>query len=96
MLFQVPEKCRLSPGFKLNKLNQANFRIGSQLYIKILQLAAVYERILPQVRLRFLLADDPGAGKTIMAGLLLKELKLRNAVERVLILPPAPLKKLNF
>ncbi|MFB2837815.1 helicase-related protein [Floridanema evergladense] len=55
------------------------------------QLEAVYERILPQVRLRFLLADDPGAGKTIMAGLLLKELKLRNAVERVLILAPAPL-----
>lgn len=55
------------------------------------QLEAVYERILPQVKLRFLLADDPGAGKTIMAGLLLKELKLRNAVERVLILAPAPL-----
>ena len=55
------------------------------------QLEAVYERILPQVRLRFLLADDPGAGKTIMAGLLLKELKLRNLLERVLILAPAPL-----
>ena len=55
------------------------------------QLEAVYERMLPQVRLRFLLADDPGAGKTIMAGLLFKELKLRNAVERVLILAPAPL-----
>ncbi|MEH1798448.1 MAG: helicase-related protein [Nostoc sp.] len=55
------------------------------------QLEAVYERILPQVRLRFLLADDPGAGKTIMAGLLLKELKLRNAIERILILAPAPL-----
>jgi superfamily II DNA or RNA helicase len=55
------------------------------------QLEAVYERMLPQVRLRFLLADDPGAGKTIMAGLLLKELKLRGAIERVLILAPAPL-----
>lgn len=55
------------------------------------QLEAVYERILPQVRLRFLLADDPGAGKTIMGGLLLKELKLRHAVERILILTPAPL-----
>jgi superfamily II DNA or RNA helicase len=55
------------------------------------QLEAVYERILPQVRLRFLLADDPGAGKTIMAGLLLKELKLRSSLERVLILAPAPL-----
>src|SRR4028118_335198 len=47
------------------------------------QLEAVYERILPQVRLRFLLADDPGAGKTIMAGLLLKELKLRGIIERI-------------
>ena len=55
------------------------------------QLEAVYERMLPQSRLRFLLADDPGAGKTIMAGLLLKELKLRGAIERVLILAPAPL-----
>jgi superfamily II DNA or RNA helicase len=41
--------------------------------------------------LRFLLADDPGAGKTIMAGLLIKELKLRQAIERILILCPAPL-----
>ncbi|MGH2412872.1 MAG: DEAD/DEAH box helicase [Microcystaceae cyanobacterium] len=55
------------------------------------QLEAVYERILPQVRLRFLLADDPGAGKTIMAGLLVKELKLRHAIDRILILSPAPL-----
>ncbi|OKH17699.1 hypothetical protein NIES208_08580 (plasmid) [[Limnothrix rosea] IAM M-220] len=55
------------------------------------QLEAVYKFMLPQVRLRFLLADDPGAGKTIMAGLLLKELKLRNIVDRVLILTPAPL-----
>ena len=55
------------------------------------QLEAVYERILPQVRLRFLLADDPGAGKTIMAGLLLKELKLRGVIERILILAPASL-----
>lgn len=55
------------------------------------QLQAVYERMLPQARLRFLLADDPGAGKTIMAGLLLKEMKLRNALNYVLILTPAPL-----
>jgi len=55
------------------------------------QLQAVYERMLPQARLRFLLADDPGAGKTIMAGLLLKELKLRGAISYVLILTPAPL-----
>lgn len=55
------------------------------------QLEAVYQHMLPQPRLRFLLADDPGAGKTIMAGLLLKELELRGAVERVLIVAPAPL-----
>jgi superfamily II DNA or RNA helicase len=55
------------------------------------QLEAVYERMLPQTRLRFLLAHDPGAGKTIMAGLLTKELKLRGALDRVLIVCPAPL-----
>ena len=55
------------------------------------QIEAVYMRMLPQPRLRFLLADDPGAGKTIMAGLLIKEMKLREAIERVLILCPAPL-----
>lgn len=55
------------------------------------QIEAVYEKMLPQPRLRFLLADDPGAGKTIMAGLLIKELKLREAIERVLILSPSPL-----
>ena len=55
------------------------------------QLEAVYERMLPQVMLRFLLADDPGAGKTIMSGLLLKELRLRGITERVLVLCPAPL-----
>ncbi len=55
------------------------------------QIEAVYQRMLPQPQLRFLLADDPGAGKTIMAGLLIKEMKLREAIERVLILCPAPL-----
>lgn len=55
------------------------------------QVEAVYQKMLPQPCLRFLLADDPGAGKTIMAGLLIKELKLREVVDRVLILCPAPL-----
>ncbi|MBN1287648.1 MAG: DUF3883 domain-containing protein [Anaerolineae bacterium] len=55
------------------------------------QLEAVYQRLLPQTQLRFLLADDPGAGKTIMTGLLVKELKMRGAIERVLVLCPAPL-----
>ena len=55
------------------------------------QIEAVYRKMLPQPRLRFLLADDPGAGKTIMAGLLIKELKLREVIDRCLILTPAPL-----
>jgi superfamily II DNA or RNA helicase len=56
------------------------------------QIEAVYGKMLPQPRLRFLLADDPGAGKTIMAGLYIKEMKLRYAIEKILILVPANLK----
>src|SRR5438105_602431 len=55
------------------------------------QLEAVYGYFLRLPRIRFLLADDPGAGKTIMAGLLLKELKARGLVRRVLIVTPANL-----
>src|SRR5438309_1907361 len=55
------------------------------------QLEAVYEYFLKLPRIRFLLADDPGAGKTIMAGLLLKELKARGLIQRVLIVAPANL-----
>ncbi|MCX7643097.1 MAG: SNF2-related protein [Armatimonadetes bacterium] len=55
------------------------------------QLDAVYHFILPQTRIRFLLADDPGAGKTIMAGLVLKELKMRGLVKRTLIVVPGHL-----
>lgn len=55
------------------------------------QLEAVYEYFLALPRIRFLLADDPGAGKTIMAGLLLKELKIRGLVQRTLIVAPANL-----
>ncbi len=55
------------------------------------QLEAVYGYFLKLPRIRFLLADDPGAGKTIMAGLLLKELKARGLVKRVLIVTPANL-----
>jgi superfamily II DNA or RNA helicase len=55
------------------------------------QIEAVYRHLLPQPLLRSVLADDPGAGKTIMAGLLLKELKLRGVVERALVVAPAPL-----
>lgn len=49
------------------------------------QIDAVYNRFLNQKPLRFLLADDPGAGKTIMAGLLIRELMLRDDVARCLI-----------
>jgi superfamily II DNA or RNA helicase len=55
------------------------------------QLEAVYQYFLALPRIRFLLADDPGAGKTIMAGLLLRELKARGLVRRVLIVTPANL-----
>ena len=55
------------------------------------QLEAVYDYFLKLPRIRFLLADDPGAGKTIMAGLLLKELKIRGLVQRTLIVVPANL-----
>src|SRR6516164_3746262 len=55
------------------------------------QLEAVYDYFLKLPRIRFLLADDPGAGKTIMAGLLLKELKVRGLVTRTLIVTPANL-----
>ncbi len=55
------------------------------------QLEAVYSYFMRLPRIRFLLADDPGAGKTIMAGLLLKELKARGLVKRTLIVTPANL-----
>jgi superfamily II DNA or RNA helicase len=55
------------------------------------QITAVYGEMLPRQPLRFLLADDPGAGKTIMAGLLIKELLIRGDVERCLIVAPGSL-----
>ncbi|HYS04427.1 MAG TPA: helicase-related protein [Candidatus Dormibacteraeota bacterium] len=55
------------------------------------QLEAVYDYLLKLARVRFLLADDAGAGKTIMAGLLIRELELRGLAERVLIVCPANL-----
>ncbi len=56
------------------------------------QLEAVYDCFLPEPRLRYLLADDPGAGKTIMAGLYMKELMLRRVGDRILIVAPANLR----
>ncbi len=55
------------------------------------QRLAVYEHMLPTARLRFLLADDAGAGKTIMTGLYIREMLSRHLVARVLIVPPAGL-----
>ena len=55
------------------------------------QLEAVYDYLLKLPSVRFLLADDAGAGKTIMAGLLLRELKLRGLAERTLVVCPANL-----
>ena len=55
------------------------------------QLEAVYEHMLKIPTVRFLLADDAGAGKTIMAGLLIRELKMRGLIDRILVVCPANL-----
>lgn len=55
------------------------------------QITAVYDAMLPRQPLRFLLADDPGAGKTIMAGLLIRELIIRGDLKRCLIVAPGNL-----
>jgi len=55
------------------------------------QITAVYEAMLPRQPLRFLLADDPGAGKTIMAGLFIKELIARGDLKRCLVVCPGSL-----
>src|SRR5271163_4872276 len=55
------------------------------------QITAVYESMLPRQPLRFVLADDPGAGKTIMAGLYIRELIMRADARRVLIVAPGSL-----
>ena len=55
------------------------------------QITAVYREMIPRQPLRFLLADDPGAGKTIMAGLLIKELIARGDLQKCLIVCPGNL-----
>jgi superfamily II DNA or RNA helicase len=55
------------------------------------QITAVYGEMLPRQPLRFLLADDPGSGKTIMAGLLIKELLIRGDLHRCLVVCPGNL-----
>lgn len=57
------------------------------------QVEAVYKYLLPLPKIRFLLADDTGAGKTIMAGLLIKEMMMRGLAERILIITPGGLTK---
>lgn len=57
------------------------------------QVEAVYKFLLPLPKIRFLLADDTGAGKTIMTGLLIKELMMRSMIERILIITPGGLTK---
>lgn len=55
------------------------------------QISAVYQEMLPRLPLRFILADDPGAGKTIMTGLFLRELIIRGDLKRCLIVSPGNL-----
>lgn len=55
------------------------------------QISAVYESMLPRQPLRFVLADDPGAGKTIMAGLLIRELMMRADARRIMVVAPGSL-----
>ncbi|MBU9710541.1 DEAD/DEAH box helicase [Evansella tamaricis] len=58
------------------------------------QIEAVYSKMLQTPQIRYLLADDPGAGKTIMSGMLIRELKARNLIRKTLILvPPLVLKQ---
>jgi len=55
------------------------------------QITAVYEAMLPRQPLRYVLADDPGAGKTIMTGLYIRELLMRADARRILVIAPGSL-----
>lgn len=88
-LFLYLEAIRIRNAFQFDPHYAVNV---SQVHPLPHQIEAVYHYILQRSRIRFLLADDPGAGKTIMAGLLLKELKYRGLVERTLIVVPGHLK----
>jgi len=82
------ESERLSYGFQSN----GTFATETSLIEPLPhQYLAVYEHMLPQARLRFLLADDAGAGKTIMSGLYIREMLARRRIRRILIVPPAGL-----
>ncbi len=88
-LFLALESHRIRFAYQFDPLYAVNV---SQINPLPHQIEAVYHYILSQPRIRFLLADDPGAGKTIMAGLVLKELKQRGLVENTLIVVPGQLK----
>src|SRR6056297_1802457 len=88
-LFLFLEASRIRNAFQFDPLYALNV---SQINPLPHQIEAVYHYILQNPRIRFLIADDPGAGKTVMAGLLLKELKYRGLVERVLVVVPGHLK----
>jgi SNF2 family DNA or RNA helicase len=79
---------RLSFGYQINPIFATEISCVDPLPHQRL---AVYEHMLPQNRLRFLLADDAGAGKTIMTGLYLREMFLRCLMRRILIIAPAGL-----
>ena len=84
----VAEALRLAHGHQFNPaFASETARIDPLPHQRI----AVYERMLGQDPLRFLLADDAGAGKTIMTGLWVREMLLRGRIRRVLIVPPAGL-----
>jgi len=88
-LFLYLESHRIRNAFQFDPLYAVNV---SQIDPLPHQIEAVYHYIMQNPHIRFMLADDPGAGKTIMAGLLLKELKYRGVVERTLIVVPGHLK----
>ncbi len=88
-VFLFLEGMRVRNAFQFDPLYGVSI---SQIHPLPHQIEAVYHHILKNPNIRFLLADDPGAGKTIMAGLLFKELKYRGLVNRVLIVVPGHLK----
>ena len=82
------EGLRLTHGYQFNPAFASEI---SRIHPLPHQRIAVYEHMLRQEPLRFLLADDAGAGKTIMTGLYVREMLMRGRIERVLIVPPAGL-----
>ena len=82
------EGLRLTHGYQFNPAFASEIsRIDPLPHQRI----AVYEHMLRQEPLRFLLADDAGAGKTIMTGLYVREMLMRGRIERILVVPPAGL-----